>query len=389
MFLNQDLRIESLLARGEIMDGLPITLGLARKGCSIVCHELVIPNMESRFNFSSLNLGAAMEFVLTNGVRRINHKMTGVETGDPGQFKSFEQAREAFHKQMAWLLRKGIIDSHVSEMALEPKAFNSALVEDCIEKGISKEEGGARYNFSSVQIWGRIDAGNSLAAIKKLVFDDKKITMAQLCQALDNNFEGYESLRKMCLEASKFGNDDDYVDEQVARVTHLVNEETKKYRSTYGGCKLVAEVPSASYIPAGKALGALPSGRLAGEPLYAATTPTVGSDVNGPRAILKSVGKVNSAEVNQGTTLNMRIDPAVFEKEDGFKRLADLIRVFVDQKVDHLQINVVYSDTQRAAQREPDKYKDLTVKVAGYNARFVDLHKDLQDSIIVRTEHGL
>ena len=152
---------------------------------------------------------------------------------------------------------------------------------------------------------------------------------------------------------------------------------------------MVTEVPSASYLAYGKIVGALPSGRLAGEPLCEAGTPTAGSALNGPTAILKSVGKVNNAEVNQGSTLNMRLDPAVFETDNGFKRLADLIRVFVDQKVDHVQINVVSSDTLVAAQKTPEQYQDLTVKVAGYNARFVELHKELQDTIIARTEHGL
>ena len=144
-----------------------------------------------------------------------------------------------------------------------------------------------------------------------------------------------------------------------------------------------------TFVPAGLAVGALPSGRLAGEPLADALSATAGSDVKGPTAVLKSVGKVNNGEVSLGSTLNMKIDPAVFEKEDGFKRLADLIRVFVDQKVDQVQFNVVSADTLRAAQREPEKYKDLVVKVAGYNARFVDLHRELQDNIVARTEHGL
>ena len=143
------------------------------------------------------------------------------------------------------------------------------------------------------------------------------------------------------------------------------------------------------YVTAGLVVGALPSGRLAGEPLSDGVSPTRGSDANGPTAVLKSVGKVNNAEVSLGQTLNMRVEPVVFEKADGFKRLADLIRTFVDQKVDHIQVNVVSSDTLRAAQKEPDNYKGLTVKVAGYNARFVQLHKELQDSIIARTEHGL
>jgi len=389
MFINQDLRVENLLARNEIMDGPPISLELARCGTGAGCHELVLPDMESGFSFTPLNLATVMEFTLTGGKSRLDGRKMGPKTGDPRQFESFDECREAFQKQLAWRLRNGIIASHMAEMALQPKAFNSAMVEDCIEKGMAKDMGGARYNVHSVQTWGRIDAGNALAAVKKLVFDDRKITMDQLCQALDSNFEGFDDIRKMCLEVPKFGNDEDYVDEQVAWVTHKVNEEAKKYKSTYGGCTVVAEVPSASYISVGKIVGALPSGRLDGEPLGEAASPTAGSAVQGPTAILKSLGKVNNADVNQGQSLNVRIDPVVFDTDDGFKRLVDLIRVFVDQKVDHAQINVVYSDTLKAAQREPDNYKDLTVKVAGYNARFIELRKDLQDSIIIRTEHGL
>ena len=388
MFVNQDLRIESLLARNEIMDGPPITLALARCGTGAGCHELVLPDMESGFSFTPLNLAGIVDLVLGNGTSR-SGRQKGIDTGDPRQFESFDELQQAFKKQMAHQLRNGIIGSHMAERALQPKAFNSALVEDCIEKGIAKEEGGARYNVHGVQTWGRIDAGNSLAAIKKLVFDDKTVTMEQLCEALDANFKGHEELGKMCLQAPKFGNDDDYVDEQIAWVTHVVNEETKQYKSTYGGCSVLSEVPSASYIGAGRGVGALPSGRLAGEPLCEATTPMVGTALNGPTSVLMSVGKDNNAEMNQGQTLNMRLDPGIFARNDGFKRVADLIRVFVDQRVDQIQINVVSSDTLRAAQESPDEYPDLVVKVAGYNARFVDLHKDLQDSIIARTEYGL
>jgi len=388
MFINQDLRVENLMARNEIMQGPPIPLSLARTGTGAGCHELVIPDMESGFSFDFILVAGAVDLALTNGVSRTNGKQVGIETGDPRQFKSFDEVREAFRKQVVSLLKKALITSHGRERSLVPKAFNSALVDDCIEKGISKEEGGARYNVSGVQTWGRIDAGDSMAAIKKLVFDDQKITMAHLCEALENNFKGYEDIRKMCLQAPKFGNDDDHADEQVAWVTHIVNEEAKKYKSTYGGCKVVTEVPSASYLAVGKTVGALPSGRLSEEPLGEAGSPTVGSAVNGPTAVLMSVGKVNNSEVNMGSSLNLRLDPVVFETDFGFKRMADLIRVFVDQRADHVQINVVHSDTLRAAQQEPDKYPDLTVKVAGYNARFVDLHEDLQETIIARTEHG-
>jgi formate C-acetyltransferase len=243
--------------------------------------------------------------------------------------------------------------------------------------------------MGSIGILGAVDVGNSLAAIKKLVFEEKKITMAQLCRALEKNFEGHEDIRKMCLEVPKFGNDDDYVDELVSWVTHTASVEANKYKNVYGGRKFTYVVPLSSYVPLGRVVGALPSGRQAGEPLADGISPTRSSDVEGPTAVLKSVGKQNNAEVSIGQTLNMKIDPEVFAKDDGFKRLADLIRVFVDQKLDHIQVNVVSSETLKAAQKEPEEYKDLVVKVAGYNARFVTLHKEVQDSIIARTDHGL
>ena len=389
MFINQDVMVENLLARGELLDGPPITLALARQGCCIGCHEPTIPSMTSGWGGSGMSGGLAMEHVLTNGRSRRSNELRGAETGDPRKFESFEDVRDAFFTQVASQVRQGSIGSNYSELALQPKVFTSSLIDDCIRNGLSMEEGGARYNVGAVSMIGTVDAGNSLAAIKKLVFDEKKFTMDQLCDALENNFEGFEDVRRACLDAPKFGNDDDYVDEQVAWVTHIITEEAKKYKTTYGGRKLTVSVPMYGYVTAGLSVGALPFGRLAGEPLADALSPSRGTEVKGPTAVLKSVGKVNNAAVSLSQTLNMRVDPDIFESDDGFKRMADLIRVFADQKVDHVQVNVVSSDTLKAAQREPDNYKELTVKVAGYNARFVELHKELQDSIIARTEHGL
>jgi formate C-acetyltransferase len=202
--------------------------------------------------------------------------------------------REAYRKQVAWQVRIQSIVSDIADIAtLQPTVFTSALTEDCIEKGIAKEKGGARYNVGAgAGLVGSVDTGNSLAAIKKLVFEENRITMGELCDALDKNFEGYEEIRKMCLEAPKFGNDDDYVDEQVAWVTHIISEETKQYKNVYGGRKFSSQITQSTYIPAGLPVGALPSGRLAGEPLADGIGPTRGSDVKGPTAVLKSVGKV-------------------------------------------------------------------------------------------------
>jgi formate C-acetyltransferase len=193
----------------------------------------------------------------------------------------------------------------------------------------------------------------------------------------------------MLLSIPKFGNDDDYADEQTAWVMHTLSQEAIKNKNTRGGVKIPVHIPLSSYVRGGWPIGALPSGRLAGEPLSDSIAPTRGSDVSGPTAVLKSVGKVDNAEVFAGMTFNMRLDPLIFKDDYGFKRMADLIRTFVDQKIHHVQFNVVSSDTLRAAQKEPKKYKDLMVRVAGYVARFVELPTKIQDSIITRTVHGL
>ncbi|KKN03444.1 hypothetical protein LCGC14_1107650 [marine sediment metagenome] len=390
-YVNHDVLVNNLLSRGATVGGRPVTLEMAREfgGC-VGCHEPSLHTMEGGWavNQSQL-LALTMELVMTNGWSRIFGKRRGLETGDPTQFKSFEEVRDAFRKQVVFEMKRGAIASNLGEQLLQPTLFTSALTEDCIKNGKCREEGGARYSLGAVTTLGTVDAGNSLAAIKKLVYDDKKITMEQLCQALESNFEGYEDILKMCLEAPKFGNDDDYADEMVVWVSHLVAKEAMKYKTTYGGTKYAYQVPMSSYVPHGLMVGALPSGRRSGAPVSDGVSPTMGSDMNGPTSVLKSVGKINNAELSLGQSLNMKLDPIIFEKEDGIRRLADLLRVFVDQKVDHIQINVVSAETLKAAQLEPEKFKDLVVKVAGYNARFVDLHKLVQDSIIARTEHGL
>ena len=392
-FLNSDVMVAQALARGD-MGGPMVTLEDARSAANVGCLELVIPGKDSGYiYFDGSNLAACLELVMTNGVRRADNGKIGVETGDPRQFESFSDVREAYRQQVAWMIRNIQIAGSLREqniVDLNPTVYESALIEDCIEKGMCRELGGAHYNFNigGVEL-GSSDAGDSLAAIKKLVFEDKKITMGQLCDALDSNFEGHDDIRKMCLEAPRFGNDDDYVDEEVAWVLHQWASEFKKMKNLRGGYGCPGGSPMAGYIPAGKVVGALPSGRLAGEPLADAASPSAGKDLNGPTAVLKSMGKIDNVEILGGVVLNMRIDPAVFENGDGVRRLADMIRTFVDQKIYHVQINVVSSDTLRAAQKEPEKHADLMVKVAGYNAFFTQLSKPLQESIIARTEHGL
>jgi formate C-acetyltransferase len=392
-FLNADVGVAQMLARGTT-GGPAVTLEDARNASNVGCLELVVPGKDSGYLYTGgQNLAMAMELALTNGRRRSDGKLIGEETGDPRQFKSFDEVREAFRKQVVRMRKdtqvKGIIyEQRLIEMC--PTIYESSIIEGCIEKGICREEGGAHYNFNTggTEV-GSSDAGDSLAAIKKLVFNEKRITMDQLCDALNSNFEGFDDIQRMCSTVPKFGNDDDLPDTEKAWVIHQWASEHVKLKNLRGGHGSPGGSSMASYVPSGKIVGALPSGRPASEPLAPAGSPSTGKDVNGVTSVLKSMGKVDGTEVTAGLSLSTRIDPDVFTSRDGAKRLADMIRTFVDLRIFHLQINVVSSDILKAAQKTPGEYRDLMVKVAGYNAYFNALDKPLQDSIIARTEHGM
>ena len=393
-FINNDNLVVNLLGRSTLGGESPITLEIARKASTMGCNEPTLAGTDSGYCTSVYIqlLPGILESILTQGKKGWPEGVTAPQIGDPRDFKSFEELLEAIRKQLVWGFKMETIATNIGERLIaefDPTVYQSAFIEDCIEKGICREEGGARFNFGPfVSCVGVTDLGDSLTAIKKLVFEEKKITMDQLCDALEKNFEGYDDLRQMLLKAPKFGNDNDYADEQTAWVMHIFSQEAIKNKNTRGGHKIPVHIPLSSYVRAGAAVGALPSGRLAEEPLADSLAPTQGSDVSGPTAVFKSVGKVDHAEVFAGISFNMRLDPVIFKEDYGFKRMADLIRTFVDLKIHHVQFNVISSDTLKAAQKEPHKYKDLMVRVAGYVARFVELPKSVQDSIIARTVHG-
>jgi formate C-acetyltransferase len=393
VFINNDVLVIYALTRATA-DGPPITLQGARAWGKMGCVEPIWPGKDRGGNWTScLSLGACMEFVMTNGMSRFHNKKLGLEIGDPRQFKSFEEVREAYRKQMAWMIKNATTIANISwqtRAELYPSPFESALIEDCIERGISREDGGAYFNNNSwVLAAGATDAGDSLTAIKKVIFDEKKFTIDQLCDALDSNFEGYEVLHQTLLNAPKFGNDDDYADEQTAWVKHMWQVESLKHDNEMGGRWFAEGGPVGMEVVEGAMLGALPSGRKAWEPMAPSESPCAGMDTNGPTAVIKSAGKVDNTELNGGMVLNMTLDPVIFETDDGFKRLADLLRTFVDEKVYHVQFNVVTADKLRAAQKDPYKHRDIVVKVSGFNAFFVDLSKPVQDHVIARTEHRM
>jgi formate C-acetyltransferase len=315
-----------------------------------------------------------------------------LETGDPRQFKTFGEVKEAFVRQLAFMVRNRLMTHNVRSMALaemKPTIFQSALIEDCLEKGLCREAGGAWYNWGpGIYPVGMADVADSLTAIRKLVFEEKKLTMAQLCDALDADFHGHADVRRMLLGAPKYGNDDDYADQMMAWAVHEWATEVRKHRNLYGGYALPGLQSLFLSVPFGREVGALPSGRLAGESLSNGGSPCNSAPSEGPTAILNSLSKVDCLECSLGIVLNVRLNPDAFKTRDGFRKVAALVRTIVDKKIMHIQFNVVSSDVLRAAQKEPEKYKDVVVRVAGYSAFFVNLSKGLQEEVIARAEWG-
>ncbi len=356
-----------------------------------------------------INLGMAVDMAFTNGCKRPgmpgakSGERLSIETGDPRSFKTFEDFENAVKKHIATAVQATVaFDRMIVELYQNyPVVIQSVLTRAGLERGLPFHEGGA-YSSSCPGLdgMGIPDLGNSLAAVKKLVYDEKKISMDQLCQALDHNFEGYEDIRQMCLQAPKYGNDDDYTD----RITQEIFDWICTYVKTFPGVLSkrdpdqataalrhqvgFALAPLSGSVAFGAQVGALPSGRKAGAPLGDSCAPYMGTDIKGPTAALKSVAKIPHYKTH-GTITNMYVSSHSIKNDAGRHRLSDLIQAYFDQGGAHIQFNTMDKDVLREAQVHPKKYPTLLVRVAGYSAYFVDLTKQVQDSIIMRSEHKI
>jgi pyruvate-formate lyase len=260
-----------------------------------------------------------------------------------------------------------------------------------LESGRDKTRGGAIYNIGmSFRV---VDLGNvadSLTAIKKLIFEEKSISMEQLLDALENNFEGHEILRqRLMTRAPHYGNDDEYADGMAQRVVGVITDECRRHRSYFGGPFHPGYGSVSAHWPFGLVMAAFPDGRKAGAPLTDGIGPVHNQDQHGPTALLKSVGKMGHVDLSGGNILNMKFSPKVVEGEKGLTNFISLLKSFVQLKVWHCQFNVIDAETLRDAQKHPENYRDLLIRVAGYSSFFTSLSKELQDDIIDRTEHSL
>lgn len=284
-----------------------------------------------------------------------------------------------------------IVDTSHKEFA--PIPLLSCFIDNCLENGKDVTYGGAKYNFSGVQGIGIANLSDSLYALKKIVFEEKRISLKELVDALDSNFQGveYEKLRvRLINKYDKFGNDNDEVDNLSSDILRYYSKTVEQHITPRGGTFVPGSYTVSAHIPLGKSVGATPDGRKAGEQLAdGGLSPMVGRDVLGPTAVLKSVSKLDNYLTTNGSLLNVKFSPKTLEGDEGIHKLCDFLYAFMKLKIQHIQFNVVPVETLKNAQASPNDYKGLVVRVAGYSAFFIELSREIQDDIIRRTQHNL
>ncbi|MDR2892943.1 MAG: formate C-acetyltransferase/glycerol dehydratase family glycyl radical enzyme [Deltaproteobacteria bacterium] len=339
----------------------------------------------------SVNLASALEFALNEGKSRLNPQIGALPEKPATQFVNFDEVKQAFFKQLAYLLKHSVIGSITAQRIhaeIVPRPYLSLLVEGCMEKGRDLARGGAKYNLGPVLTGiGVADTANSLAVIRKLVFEDKKYNMAQICQALEKNWKGFEDLRRDALTVPKYGNDDDYVDRLAVEISDFYHQETVAYTDIFGSKFNSAFMGISNYIPAGSIVGATPDGRYAGSPLTEGVSPHAGTDLTSPTAAMRSVAKINHDIHTGGTLMNIKLSPELMKDKKNRRKLGSLIRAYFALGAFHVQFNVVSTETLRKAQKSPEEYRDLLVRVAGYSTQFVNLSREVQEAIIERTAY--
>ena len=378
----------------KMMENLGLSLEDARNVSFTGCVEPSVSGKVSMWNEGGrFNFGSAVEWALWNGRSKLmGNRQFGLATGDAAQFTTYEQFEAAVQKQLEYMIKVCCLAGGVTELthARLPQPYKSITTEGCLEAGADILTGCATYNIGpGMESTGITDLADSLAAVKKLVFEEKAFTMAQLLEALDRNFEGHEKLRQMLInDAPKYGNDDPYVDNIAAKFDEIANKTCSRYTSTWGTPYIHGVVPVLANVVHGEVISALPSGRKAGEPLADGISPYPSYDRLGPTAVVKSVATLPHANNGCGTLLNMKFSPSLLKHPADKKNLAALLYSQAKLGCYHIQFNVVSRETLLDAMEHPENYRDLLVRVAGYSAYFVDLRKESQQSIVDRTEHS-
>lgn len=338
------------------------------------------------------NMNKVLELTLNHGKCLLTGKQMGPDLGSLSTYASFSDLEAAYQKMMDYFIEKmipcceGVEKAHIDCL---PTPFLSAVIDDCMDKGMDVTAGGAHYNLSGIQMIQVANLADSLAAIKELVYDKEKVDASHLEKALQNNFVGDEVLRQMLLHrVPKYGNDVAWVDELGAKWALYFREQLRKYKNYRNGPYHTGMYTVSAHVPMGQNVGASADGRFAQDPLADGGLSAVyGRDIQGPTAVLKSVSKMDNSCTTNGGLLNMKFLPDFFKTEAGITKFCNFLRAFVDLEVPHIQFNVVSKENLLDAQKHPDQYRSLTVRVAGYTAYFTELAGDLQNEIIARTSY--
>jgi len=355
----------------------------------------VVPHFRKTGEWTSavnVNFAAALEYALNGGKSRLTGEQMGLPAAALSEYESFEQIEEAFFEQLDNLIHHSVVSTITAQKLhaeMVPRPFLSVCVPDCLKNGIDLSKGGARYNVGPVLTGiGLAVAANSLAAIKKVIFEDKAATPEELDEALNADWEGHEKLRKRLLAVPKYGNDDDYTDRIAVKIANHYYRRIRGHKDIFGSPFNSAFMGISNYIPTGRVIGATPCGRKAGKPLSEGVSPFAGSDTKTPLAAMRSAAKVNHDVHTGGTLLNLRLNGDMVASEKGRRNLGAIVRAYFSLGAFHVQFNTVSTETLRKAQANPDEYKDLLVRVAGYSTQFVNLSPEMQEAIIMRTVHA-
>jgi formate C-acetyltransferase len=379
---NADMVVAELVRQGKRVED-------ARCGGTSGCVEAGAFGKESYILTGYFNLPKVLELTLENGFDRRTGRMVGIATGDPAGFSTFDEFLAAFERQLRHLVDVKVRGNNVIERMFAscmPAPFLSLITDDCIANGRDYNQGGARYNTRYIMPTGPATLADGLSAIRFHVFDRKDVAMPALLEALRDDFQGHEALRQRLVNRTpKYGNDDDYADGLVAQVCDMVFRAIDGRRGPTGSTYHVNYLSTTCHVYFGSVCGATPDGRRAGLPVSDGISPAHGADRSGPTAVIRSAARMDHAR-SGGTLLNQKFTPALLQGDEGLGELAHLVRAYFKLDGHHIQFNVVTADTLRAAQRSPEQYRDLIVRVAGYSDYFCDLTRELQEEIIARTE---
>ena len=380
---NPDTYVQEMVRAGKTIED-------AREGGCSGCIEVGAFGKEAYLLTGYLNTPKILEITLNNGIDPETGKKLGIETGDPRQFKSFEELYEAWHRQMIYFVNlKLSVNNYIERMfsLYAPATFLSLYIDDCIEKGKDYYSGGARYNTTYIQCTGLGTITDCFTTLKKHVFEEGKYTMDEILKAVAKNWDGEEKMRQYIRNHTPFfGNDDAYADEIAVRVYDDLVKAIEGRPNTRGGKTELNMLSTTCHNYFGSVCGATPNGRMAHFAISDGTSPAHGSDSHGPTAVIKSLGKLDQTK-SGGTLLNVRFVPSLLKREEDQRKLASLIRTYFKFGGHHIQFNIVDTATLHDAQKHPDEYKDLLVRVAGYSDYFNDMTEQLQNEIIARTEN--